>query len=171
MTVLAVAAHSTAARTGTATVAGRIVTISQGAPCAFDVSPMTVPASSLGGPVLLTITLSSGDATCRWTAQSNAGFITVNCGIVSITIAANTGAARTGTVTVGGQDVTVSQVGSLTSSSAIAVLSYQSAPGDFIDQGVSDTLRRDGTQFKVTVNTSRSQLLSFSTPPPAQHGH
>jgi FG-GAP repeat protein/all-beta uncharacterized protein len=56
------------------------------------------------------------NASCPWTAQSNASWITITSGAsgagngnVGFTVAANTGPQRTGTMTVGGQTVTVSQ--------------------------------------------------------------
>jgi hypothetical protein len=54
--------------------------------------------------------------TCVWTAVSNASWMSItsgpggiDSGTVTFTVAANPGAARTGTLTVGGQTVTVSQ--------------------------------------------------------------
>jgi hypothetical protein len=55
-------------------------------------------------------------ATCAWTAVSNATWITVTSGAagtgngtVGFSAAANTGAARTGTLTIAGQTFTVTQ--------------------------------------------------------------
>jgi hypothetical protein len=106
-----VAASSTA-RTGTLTVAGQTVTINQGAgSCTYSVSPLSqsVPSTGFSGSVSV-ITGSS----CAWTATSPDSWITVaggsHAGLVSVayTVAA-TSTARTGTLTVAGQTVTITQ--------------------------------------------------------------
>jgi hypothetical protein len=81
--------------------------------CNYAVSPGSVTAPAAGGPATVTVTAPSG---CGWTAASNASFITVTAGsigsgngTVSINVDANTGVDRTGTVTVAGRIVTVTQ--------------------------------------------------------------
>jgi hypothetical protein len=61
----------------------------------------------------VSVTTSSG---CAWTAASNAGWISITSGAsgsgngaVSFSIAANTGSARTGTLTIAGSTFTVNQ--------------------------------------------------------------
>jgi hypothetical protein len=104
-----------AARTGTLTVAGQSVTISQGAVvCVYTIAPtsQTVDkAAGTGGPV--TVTTQPG---CAWTATSNANWISVTSGgtgtgsgSVSFTVAANPGEQRTGTLTIAGSTFTVTQ--------------------------------------------------------------
>ena len=58
-------------------------------------------------------------ATCQWTATSGATWITITSGAagtgngtVSFTVANNTGAARTGTLTIAGRAFTVTQAAS-----------------------------------------------------------
>ena len=58
---------------------------------------------------------------CTWTATSNAAWLTITSGSsgngngnIVFTIAANTGPARTGTLTIGGQTFTVSQANGCT---------------------------------------------------------
>ena len=114
---LTIAANAGAARSGTVTIAGQAVTINQDAApavvCTYTLSSSVVAAAAAGGTSTLIVTAPS---TCSWTTTSNAAFITVasgtsgtGIGTVSLTIAANTGAARSGTVTVAGQTVTVNQ--------------------------------------------------------------
>jgi hypothetical protein len=86
-------------------------------------SPQNFGASSSNGIVNVTAT----GASCGWTAVSNSSFITVNSGAsgtgngtVGFTVAANTGPARTGTITIAGQTFTVTQDG--------AVCSYNISP-------------------------------------------
>ena len=65
-----------------------------------------------------TVTVTAASTTCTWTAVSNSSWITVTggatgtgSGTVTYSVADNTGAARTGTITIGGQIFTVSQTG------------------------------------------------------------
>lgn len=81
--------------------------------CSYTLSSSTFNIAGTGGTVTLAITAPS---TCDWSAISNASFVTVSAGAnrvgsgtVSITVAENSGDARTGTVSVGGQTVTFVQ--------------------------------------------------------------
>ena len=77
---------------------------------------MSQPVVVGGGPGSVTVTAHAG---CPWTAVSNATWIVVTKGAsgtgdgtVEFTIEANTtGAARSGTITIGGQVCTVQQAG------------------------------------------------------------
>ena len=112
-----VAANTGAARTGTLTVAGRTFTVSQAAvaapTCNYSISPPSQNASAGGGSGSVSVTTTS---TCAWTATSTAQWISVTAGAtgmgngsVSYSVAANTGVARSGTVTIAGQTFTVNQ--------------------------------------------------------------
>jgi len=66
-----------------------------------------------GGTASLSVTAGTG---CAWTASSNAGFVTITSGTsqsgngsVNVTVSENTGDARTATLTVAGQSVSISQ--------------------------------------------------------------
>ena len=110
------AANTGAARTGTITAAGQTFTINQaGTACSYLISPSSanVAATSTTGSVSIT-----AGAGCAWTAVSNAAWITVTAGLggtgngtVSYSAAANTGAARSGTITAAGQTFTINQAG------------------------------------------------------------
>lgn len=117
----AIAANpETTARSATLTVAGRAVLVTQAGavapapPCSFTVTPTTVslPAAAGTGQVSVTTT-----ASCSWTAMSNASWLAVTSGssstgpgTVSFQAAANPETTpRTATVTVAGQNVTVTQ--------------------------------------------------------------
>lgn len=114
---LDVQANTGAARSGTATVAGRTVTVNQDAGCTFSISPMSQPMAAAGGPSSVTVTAGGG---CAWMAVSNAPWITITGGAsgsgdgtVQFTVDANaTGAPRDGTLTIAGQTFTLSQAGS-----------------------------------------------------------
>jgi hypothetical protein len=99
---------------GTSAPSNEIVLNVGNSPCNFAVSPTNQSVSNAGGAATLTVTASAG---CAWTASSNSSFITVTSGAagsgngtVAYSVAANTGGSpRTGTLTVAGQTVTVSQ--------------------------------------------------------------
>jgi len=113
-----VAANTGAARSASISVNGSVVNFTQGAAtlqapggCAVTLSATSVKINSGGGTATIGVTAASN---CGWTAVSNASFLTAQAtasgnGNVVITATANTGAARTGTVTIGGQTVTVTQ--------------------------------------------------------------
>jgi general secretion pathway protein D len=119
-----VAANTTgAARTGTVTISGQKLTVTQAsaagsaAGCTFSLSEdsKTVDAGASTGSVDV-----KTDATCPWTAISQVAWITVTGGAsgtgdgtVNFSVAANTApASRIGTLTVAGQTFNVSQAAS-----------------------------------------------------------
>jgi len=116
------AAHTDASpREASLTIANQTVTVNQAAaappPCTFSVAPSTVdaPASGQSG----TIALTASSPTCPWTASASPSWITVTGATsgngdatVAFSIAENTSATpRTGTITIGDQEVAVSQAG------------------------------------------------------------
>jgi hypothetical protein len=115
----AVAVNTGAARTGTIAIANRTFTVSQAAAaapppaCTFSIAPTSQNATAAAGTGTVTVTATTA---CAWTAVSNAAWLTVTSGAAGIgngsvgfSIAANTGAARTGTLTVATQIFTVTQ--------------------------------------------------------------
>jgi hypothetical protein len=104
-------------RTGSVTIAGQTVSISQAAACSFTVSPTSLgPLAGTGASATVNVTVGpSGCSPTTWTASSNSAFITVSptsgngSGTVTVTLAANPGNDRTGSVTIAGQTVNVSQ--------------------------------------------------------------
>ena len=111
---LNIAANSGAARTGTTTIAAQTFTVTQAAaPCTYSLSPATVDLAAAGGEGSTSVSAGAG---CAWTATSNAPWITVTGGpsgtgngVVVFNAAANPGPARSGTITIGGQTLTVTQ--------------------------------------------------------------
>jgi hypothetical protein len=124
-----VAANTGAARSGTLTIADQTFTVNQAAgtaPCAYSIAPTSqnVDANANTGTVAVTTS-----ATCTWTATSGAPFITVTAGAsgtgngsVGFSVAANTGAARSGTLTIANQTFTVNQA------AFVAPCTYSIAP-------------------------------------------
>lgn len=81
--------------------------------CGFTVSPTSASVAAAGGTVAVTVAVGNG---CAWTAVSNAPFITLSAGAsgsgngsFTATVASNNGAARSGSIAVAGQTVTISQ--------------------------------------------------------------
>jgi hypothetical protein len=86
---------------------------SSAATCSYALSATSLSAAATGATANVTVTANL--STCGWTAASDSAWVTVSptsgtgSGTVGITVAANTGAARTATLTIGGQTYTVSQ--------------------------------------------------------------
>lgn len=106
-------------RTGTVAIAGRLLTVTQAAaPCTASLSSTSESLGSAGGTRVVSVTIPTG---CPWGATSNASWITVTAGAgpnssgnggVTFSVAANTSTTpRTGTLTIAGLTLTVSQSG------------------------------------------------------------
>jgi hypothetical protein len=103
--------------TGTMTIAGQTFTVVEsGVGCNFVLASTGESFDAAGGSSTVTVTASASN--CTWGAFSNDSFITITSGsssagngTVSYTVAANTGAARTGTMTIAGQTFTIDQIG------------------------------------------------------------
>jgi uncharacterized repeat protein (TIGR03803 family) len=107
---------NTTALTGTMTIAGQTVTVKQAAGgCTFKLSPKDAKFKAAAAPATVKVKPNLSD--CAWTAVSNDSFITiydggssVGKGTVSYFITPNTNSvARTGSMIIGGQTVTVTQ--------------------------------------------------------------
>jgi|GEM_PF-1053380 len=111
-----VAANSQAIpRSGTFTVAGKAFTVTQdGVPCTYTVAPLTASVDFTAATGSVTVTVPGG---CNWTAGSNVPFITITSGgnssgsgTVNYSVLANPNTSlRTGTMSIAGQTVTVTQ--------------------------------------------------------------
>jgi Viral BACON domain/Putative binding domain, N-terminal len=114
-----VAANTTSTRTGTLTIGGRAVSVTQSATaCSYALAPATVTISSSGGSGSISVTAPAG---CSWSATSNSSWVTVasasgsGSGTVSFTVAVNmTASGRTATIAIGSAQFTVSQYAPLT---------------------------------------------------------
>jgi hypothetical protein len=100
-------------RTGTATIAGQVLTITQSPGCTFDVSPLSFDVDAAGGTRTINVTAGSG---CAWGASSNQPWITIassptgnGSGAVTVSIAAENGPSRSGTVAIAEHTVTITQ--------------------------------------------------------------
>jgi hypothetical protein len=122
-------------RTGSITVAGQRLTVSQaGTPCTFTLDSTTQSMPAAGGTGMVGLTT---NADCFWLASSQASWLTITSGTsgagsrtFSFSVAPNTGtASRTGTLTIAGQVFTVTQDGAAGCAYALAPAS-QSMPAD-----------------------------------------
>jgi len=113
-----VAPNSGGTRSGAIVVANQRATITQagadGPACSVTISPTSQSVAAAGGAGT-PITVSAAGS-CQWTATSGATWITINSGAtgtgngtVMFSVAANTGAARTGTLTIASRVFTVTQ--------------------------------------------------------------
>jgi CSLREA domain-containing protein len=110
---LTVQSNTGAARTGTVTIAGQTFTVNQSSGCTYALSPTGTNIS--GNSTTGSFNIISGSG-CNYTASSNDSFITITSGssgsgngTVSYSVDFNSGNARTGTITAGGQMFTVNQ--------------------------------------------------------------
>jgi uncharacterized protein (TIGR03437 family) len=116
--------------------------VPSGASCSASVGPTSFSAAALGGP--LNVTIQTG-ASCAWAVQSLPAWITysgsalgMGPAAITLVLAANTGAARSGTVSVAGIPVSITQAGGAVLPSLSAVtnaatnLAGPVAPGEIV---------------------------------------
>jgi len=109
---IAIAANEGTARSAALTIAGHSLTVSQASGCTYAVQPSSQQVDGNGGAVVVTVATGGG---CPWTASSSVDWITVSppstgdVAQVTLTVKANPSPARTGTVTVAGRTVTITQ--------------------------------------------------------------
>jgi hypothetical protein len=110
-----VASNSSTARTGTIVIGSMVLTISQAAPCTYTVSPSSITRSAAAGSGTISVISSAG---CVWSAFASGSFITITGGAsgagngtVSYAVTQNTGAGRSGTITVAGNVIPLAQAG------------------------------------------------------------
>jgi hypothetical protein len=155
---LVVAANTGAARSGIVTVQGQQFTVTQAGaptPCTYTITPASASPSAAGGPTSVTVTTQAG---CTWTAASQASWIVVSSGstgtgngTVALVVGANTGAARTGTVSIAGRPFTVSQA------AAAPSCTYSIAPPSFSAPATAATSAVDVTTQSGCAWTAASQ--------------
>ena len=100
-------------RTGTLTVAGRVVTITQSPGCTYSVEPLTYAAPQAGGTSVVSVRTGSG---CAWVASSASNWISITAGQsgngpgeVRFSVTANSAQGRAGSLRIADQTVTVTQ--------------------------------------------------------------
>ena len=108
-----VASNTGTARTGTITIANQTFTVNQAAGCSFAISPTSANYTASAAAGSVGVTAAAG---CAWTASSGVGWITITSGAsgsgngtVNYSVQANSGGARSGTLTIAAQTFTVNQ--------------------------------------------------------------
>ena len=87
--------------------------LGQGMQCSFSISPISKTYSSDGGNHLVSVDASS--STCSWTASENLSWVSlsstsgIGSGDITVSVDANAGPARTGSVAIAGETHTISQ--------------------------------------------------------------
>ena len=103
---------ATTQRNATVTIAGRVFMVTQVGACSYTVTPASLSVPSTGAASTFSIGTTAG---CSWAATGMPSWITIPSGQqtgpgpLSYAIAANTGAARSATLTIAGISVLVSQ--------------------------------------------------------------
>jgi uncharacterized protein (TIGR03437 family) len=102
-------------RVGTINIAGRSFVVTQ-AGCNFTITPTSKSFPAAGGGD--SVTIAASPSACAWTASADVNWITfpsgasgAGNGALNYTVAANTGATRSGKITIAEQTVTISQLG------------------------------------------------------------
>jgi hypothetical protein len=140
-------------RSGTLTIAGQTVTVTQSAPsCTFSIAPEAQSVGAAGGTVAVEVATAEG---CSWSAASDVPWMSVapaggaGSGVVQVNVQANGGAARSGTATIAGRTFTVNQA-------AATACTYQVQP-----TSVDRNWR--AWQIELTVSTASGCAWSAST--------
>ncbi len=118
--ILVTAAPNTTgtAETGTLTIAGQVVSVTEAAAtaCVFAVTPSTYTFPALGGPATFDV-VQTGGGDCTWTTFSNVSWLALapvggygNGSVVVTAVPNTTGAPLTGTINIAGQTINVAQV-------------------------------------------------------------
>jgi Nidogen-like/FG-GAP-like repeat/Putative binding domain, N-terminal len=114
--------------------AGATVDIAAQNVCTYEPAQAISPIAAVGASTSFTV--KTNNETCGWTATSQVSWITINSGAtigngpVQFKVDANTGAARTGIIKVGGQDITVMQDGVTLSPSITSISPTAKTVGD-----------------------------------------
>jgi hypothetical protein len=141
--------------------------------CAFVLG--STSANANGGGDTITVNVGASAPTCAWTAVSNASFITIKSGAsgtgnssVVLTIATNSGSARSGTVTIAGQTFTVSQPPGLVAAFQMFDPATQAGPTtecrftSLTGQPSTCTLRSTSFTFDATPIVSYSWNIQYT---------
>lgn len=124
--------------------------------CSATVSPTAVAAGAGGGSFAVTVTVGT---TCPWTAGTNSGFIAVTAGAsgrgngsVSFSVSANTGAARTGSLSIAGRTVSVSQASGTVAPTGLNVTGNWTVTDTSGGGSGTMTLTQSGSSITGTAN-------------------
>ena len=148
-------------RTGTITIGDKTFTVTQdGLNCSYSIAPTASNFSAGSDSSSVNVTATAG---CAWTAVSNDSWLTITSGAAApamaptnYSVAANTGPARTGTLTVAGQTVTVTQANGCT---FVLSPSAQNFPASFAAGAVNVT-----SSSRLHLDSDEQRHLSSPLP-------
>jgi predicted outer membrane repeat protein len=155
-------------RTGKITANGQIFTVNQESGCSFSLQQPPSVQIPKAGVTNSTFTLTATNSGCAWTAVASHTWISVspNSGngttTISYSVLPNTGMARTGTITAGGQIFTINQESGCTYTLSPTETSFPFAggPGSFTvtpnNQGCTWTATRSQPHSWITINGTNS---------------
>jgi hypothetical protein len=113
-----VASNAGPARSGSVTIGGHTVAVTQANGCTYQIGAPDQEVPGSGGSRAVSVTTAAG---CEWTSSSSASWISISSGgsgagsgRVEVIVAANAGPARTGSLIIGGQTVTLKQASGCT---------------------------------------------------------
>jgi uncharacterized protein (TIGR03437 family) len=125
-----------------------LLTVTPATACSYSLSPTGQSFGYSGGSASVTVT---AGAACSWTAVSNASWLAITSspsgsgnGTVTFGVAANSGAARNGTLTIGGQTFTVQQAAVNTIPNPLSITTSGNLPAAAIGSFYSATLSATG---------------------------
>ena len=157
----------TASRLGSLSIAGLTLAVTQSgaAPTVPPLNPASATFTSAAGKGSVTVTLPQANAT--WTASSNAAWIAITSGqsssggnkTVNYAVAANTGGARSGTITIAGLAFFVTQAGTSCSYS-LTLGNMTSAAGGF--DGIAKVVTSASCSWTAASNVSWISVTSGS---------
>jgi hypothetical protein len=156
---LHVNANPAAARHGVIVVGSASIAVDQAAAtaCTFTVAPSSYSASAAGGGVQVSVGTTGG---CNWSVTGNPNWITVSpasgsgTGILTLSIQANSGSARTATLTIGNQSFVVTQAAaSATCTYGISPTSFNNVPASGGNTSVTITAQA-GCSWSVVGSPS-----------------
>ena len=133
--VYTIQANAGPARTGYITVEGRRFTIDQESGCSYKLDRVMENVGASGGSYGFRVT--SSDSACAWTASSNnpswisTAVSGAGNGIASFTVSANAGPARSGSLSIGGQNFAVNQESGCTFELSPASGLVSAKPGNY----------------------------------------
>ena len=138
-------------RTGTITIAGETFTVTQdgiSTSCTSSISPTNKSFGSGSGSDSVSVTAPDG---CGWTATSNDSWITISSGnsgsgngTVNYSVSSNTSAgSRTGTMTIAGKTITITQEGIST-------------------VGPTPDIKANGSDGQITIGTNDTLTIAIS---------
>jgi uncharacterized repeat protein (TIGR01451 family) len=151
------------------------------APCTYTLSSSSADFSSAGGSGSVFVTSDPGAnaSSCPWTATSNDGWITITSGSqgsgsawVSYTVAPDSGSARSGTMTIGGQTFTVNQSTTPPPSADVSITKTDSPDpvtvGSNITPTVTVTNNGPSGATSVAVSDTLATSVTFVSATPSQ---